>query len=160
VKSKPLPILLALTLLFTQLPTVCAQQGPSNDWSVVQQLKTNSRLMVRQKNGKEIKGKMIEATDSALTIDKEGKPMSIARADIKQIYVTFGRAQKGKWSLIGAGAGAGAGAGIGALKWSPDRDDSEIWIAMGLLIGTGVGALSGLAFGQSRRDRELVYSVM
>jgi len=28
---------------------------------------------------------------------------------------------------------------------------------MGTLIGTGVGAVSGLLFGQSRRNRDLVY---
>ena len=63
---------------------------------------------------------MIEATDTTLTIDRDGKPLSIARADVRQVYVIEGKAQKGKWALIGAGIGAGAGAGIGAIKYSPD----------------------------------------
>jgi hypothetical protein len=77
---------------------------------------------------------------------------------VRQIYVTTGRAEKGKWSAIGAGIGAGAGTGIGAIKYSPDSDDSGIYVTMGLLIGTGVGAVSGLLFGQSKRSRELVYN--
>lgn len=154
---RPLAVLLVLTLFVTQLPAVFGQQS-SNNWSAVQQLKTNTKLIVKQKSGGEVKGLMIEATDTTLTIDRKGKPVSIARADVQQVYVSEGKAEKGKWAAIGSGIGAGTGAGIGAIKYSPDSDDSEIYIVGGLLIGVGVGAVSGLLFGQSRRKRELVYS--
>ena len=127
------------------------------DWSNVQQLKTNEKLVVRQKNGKELKGEMIEATDTTLTIDRDGKPLSIPRTDVRQVYVIKGKAEKGKWAAIGAGIGAGAGTGIGAIKYSPNVDDSEIYIGMGLLIGAGAGAVGGMLFGQSKRNRTLVY---
>jgi len=126
----------------------------------VQQIKTNEKLFVRQKNGNEIKGEMIEASDSALTIDRDGKPLSIPRANVRQVYIVEGKAQKGKWALIGAGVGAGAGAGVGAVKYSPNRDDSEIWIPVGLMFGAGIGAVSGLLFGQSTRKRTLVYAAI
>jgi hypothetical protein len=77
---------------------------------------------------------------------------------VHQVYVVQGKAQKGKWALIGAGIGAGAGVGIGAAKYSPDRDDSEIWIPVGLMFGTGIGAVSGLLFGQTTRHRTLIYA--
>jgi hypothetical protein len=157
VHIRPLAVLLVLTLFVTQLPAVFGQQS-SNNWSAVQQLKTNTKLIVKQKSGGEVKGLMIEATDTTLTIDRKGKPVSIARADVQQVYVSEGKAEKGKWAAIGSGIGAGTGAGIGAIKYSPDSDDSEIYIVGGLLIGVGVGAVSGLLFGQSRRKRELVYS--
>jgi hypothetical protein len=48
----------------------------------------------------------------------------IARADVRQVYIVHGKAEKGKWALIGAGIGAGAGAGIGYAKYSPNVDDS------------------------------------
>jgi hypothetical protein len=156
-KSKSLPVLLAVVLLLTQVP-IAFGQSTTSDWHAVQQIKTDAKLIVKQKDGKEIKGRMIEANDTTLTIDRNGKPFSIARTDVRQIYVTTGRAEKGKWSAIGAGIGAGAGTGIGAIKYSPDSDDSGIYVTMGLLIGTGVGAVSGLLFGQSKRSRELVYS--
>jgi hypothetical protein len=156
---KTLPLILVLLLISTHAPLAFSQQTPSlSDWASVQQIKTNERLLVRQKNGKEIKGEMIEATDTTLTIDRDGKPLSIARSDIQQVHVITGKAQKGKWALIGAGIGAGAGAGIGALKYSPNVDDSEIYISMGLLIGAGTGALSGMLFGQSTRKRVMVYA--
>jgi hypothetical protein len=158
-KRKTLPLILVLLLLSSHAPLVFSQQTPSlSDWASVKQIKTDERLFVRQKNGKELKGRMIEATDTTLTIDRDGKPLSIARGDVRQVYVVHGKAQKGKWALIGAGIGAGTGAGIGYAKYSPDSDDSEIYIPIGLLIGAGSGALGGMLFGQTTRKRELVYA--
>jgi len=157
-KRKTLP--LVLVLLSSHAPLAFAQQTPSvSEWASVQQIKTNERVFVRQKNGKEIKGRMIEASDTTLTIDRDGKPFSVARGDVRQIYVVSGTAQKGKWALIGAGIGAGVGTGIGYAKYSPDSDDSEIYIPIGLLIGAGSGAIGGMLFGQNTRRRELVYAV-
>lgn len=156
-KRKSLPVILILLLVFSYSPLAFAQTASINDWAQVQRLNTNERLIVKQKDGKQVKGRMIEATDTTLTIDRDGKPLSIARTDVRQVYVIEGKAQKGKWALIGAGIGAGAGAGIGATKFSSDRDDSEIWIPVGLLFGTGIGAVTGLVFGQSNRSRVMVY---
>ena len=157
-KGKSLPLILVLLLLSSQAPLAFSQSTSLSDWASVQQIKTDARLFVRQKTGKEVKGRMIEASDTTLTIDRDGKPFSIARGDVRQVYVVTGTAQKGKWALIGAGIGAGAGTGIGYAQYSPDRDDSGIYIGMGLLIGAGSGALGGMLFGQTTRKRELVYA--
>jgi len=156
-RHKTLPIILVLLLVSSYSPLAFAQTASSNDWTVVQRLNTNEKLLVRQKDGKELKGMMIEATGTTLTIDRDGKPLSIARADVRQVYVIEGKAQKGKWALIGAGIGAGAGAGIGAAKYSNTVDDSQIWIPVGLMFGTGIGAASGLLFGATTRKRVMVY---
>jgi hypothetical protein len=158
-KRTILPLTLIALLLSTNTPLVLAQTGSLSDWSTVQQIKTDEKLMVRQKNGKEIKGEMIEASETSLTIDRDGRPFSIARSDVRQVYIVHGKAQKGKWALIGAGIGAGTGAVIGAAKYSPDRDDSEIWLPVGVIMGSGFGALGGMVFGQTTRKRELVYAV-
>lgn len=159
-KHKSIPLFVILVLLSTHAPLALAQQPAStNSWAAVQQLKTNERLVVKQKNGKQIKGLMIEATDTTLTIDRDGKPVAIARDDVRQVHVIESKAAKGKWALIGAGIGAGAGTGIGYAKYSPHVDDSELFISMGLLIGAGAGAVSGLLFGQGRRKRVMVYAV-
>lgn len=156
---KTISVLLVLLCLPAHTSLVFAQQTTSfSDWAAVQRITTNQKLFVRQKNGKELRGEMIEASGTALTIDRDGKPVSIPRADVRQVYVAEGKAAKGKWALIGAGIGAGAGAGIGAAKYSPNRDDSEIWIPVGLMFGAGIGAVSGLVFGQTTRKRTLVYA--
>jgi hypothetical protein len=156
-KRKSVSLLLVLLVLASSSPLTMAQRASSNDWAVVKQLRTNEKLVVKRMDGKELKGEMIEASDTALTIDRDGKPSSISRTDVRQVYVISGKAEKGKWALIGAGVGAGAGTGIGATQYRADRDDYGIYIYMGTLIGTGVGAVSGLLFGQSRRSRDLVY---
>ena len=156
-QRKLIPLFLVVALLSIHAPIALGQQ--LSEWSSVQQLKTNERVVVKQKNGKELKGLMIEATDTTLTIDRDGKPQSIPRSDVRQVFVIEGKAAKGKWAAIGAGVGAGVGAGIGSAKYSPESDDSGIYVVMGLLIGTGVGAASGMLFGQTRRNRTMVYSV-
>ena len=158
-KHKTLPLFLVLLLLSTHVPLAFSQSPSLSSWASVQQIKTNERLFVRQKNGKEIKGRMIEASDTTLTIDRDGKPFNIARGDVRQVYTVSGTAQKGKWALIGAGIGAGTGTAIGYAKYSPDSDDSSIYIPIGLIIGAGSGALGGLLFGATTRRRELVYAV-
>lgn len=157
-RIKPLSLCLVFALWASQLPVAFGQQANSNDWSAVQQIQTNAKLIVKQKNGKEIKGSMIEADDTTLTIDRDGKPFAIARTDVREVSIRTGKAEKGKWAAIGAGIGAGAGAGIGFTKYRSNWDDYEIYPVMGLIIGTGVGAVTGFVFGQSRRKRELVYS--
>ena len=156
-KHKSVSLLLVLFFVSSYSPLAFAQQASSNDWAVVQHHKTNEQLVVKKKDGKEVKGEMIEASDTALTIDRDGKPLSIPRNEVRQVSVIEGKAEKGKWALIGAGIGAGAGTGIGATKYRSDRDDYGIYIYMGTLIGTGVGAVSGLLFGQTRRKRVMVY---
>lgn len=156
-KRRTLPVILVLLLLSSHAPLALSQQASSNDWTVVQQIRTNEKILVKQKNGKEVKGSMIEANDTTLTIDRDGKPFSIPRADVRQVYVIESKAQKGKWALIGAGIGAGVGAAIGAAKYSSKVDDSELWIPVGLMFGTGAGAVGGLLFGQSTRKRVMVF---
>lgn len=159
-KHKFIPLFLVTALLLATAPLAFAQSASTGDWSAVQRLTTNARLIVKQKNGKEVKGLMIEATENTLTIDRDGRPVSIARSDVRHIELIEGKAQKGKWALIGAGIGAGVGAGIGRTKYSPNRDDSEIWTSIGCMFGTGIGAAGGLLFGASRRKRVMVYSVI
>jgi len=154
---KPISLALLALLISAHAPLALAQQASSNDWAVVKQLKANADLVVRQKDGKQFKGEMIEASDTALTIDRDGKPFSIPRNEVRQVTVIEGKASKGKWALIGAGVGAAAGTGLGAIKYDPNKDDYEIYIYMGTFIGAGVGAVSGLLFGQTRRNRTMVY---
>jgi hypothetical protein len=112
---------------------------------------------VKQKDGKTIEGRMIEASETNLTLSRNHKVVSIPRDSIQQIQHLKGKAAKGKWALIGAGIGGAAGAGIGATKVSSSRDDSEIWLPVGLAFGAGAGAVTGLLFGASQRKRTLIY---
>ena len=143
-------------VLMAQTPVASAQG--SSQWSAVQAIPVDARLIVKQKDGKTTEGKMIEASETNLTLSRNNKVVNISRDNIRQIHRSTGKAAKGKWAGIGAGIGAGAGAGAGATKHSSESDDSEIYVVMGLLIGAGAGAATGALFGASRRNRELVYA--
>ena len=156
-KIKPISLLLVALFLSSHTPLAFSQRASSNNWAVVQQIRTSEDLIVKKMDGKQIKGEMIEANETTLTIDDDGKPVSISRPDVRQVYVIEGKAKKGKWAWIGTGIGAGAGAAIGAAKYSDAVDDSFIYVPMGMLIGSGIGAVSGLVFGANKRHRVMVY---
>lgn len=143
--------------MLANVAIVAGQQPATGNWSAVQTLAVNERLVVRQRDGKTIKGEMIEATEQVLILDRDGKPFSIARADIYQIHRSVGKAKKAKWALIGSGVGVAVGTAIGATKYDRGTDDSEIFLTMGFVFGAGIGAVSGAIFGTTRRQRELVY---
>jgi hypothetical protein len=156
-KRKSLSLLLVVLFISSYTPLALAQQASSNNWAAVQQIRTSEDLIVKKMDGKQVKGEMIEATETTLTIDDDGKPVGIARTDVRQVYVIEGKAKKGKWAWIGTGIGTGAGAAIGAVKYSENVDDSFIYVPMGMLIGAGIGAVGGLVFGASKRNRVMVY---
>lgn len=161
-KTKTLSLLIALlvvgALLSAQLP-IARAQGPSlqasgRDWSAVQAMATDERLIVKQKDGKTIEGKMIEASETNLTLSRNSKVVNVSRDSIQQIQHSKGKAAKGKWALIGAGIGAGTGGAIGQSKV---ESDAEIWLPVGFIFGTGIGAGVGALFGATRRKRTLIY---
>jgi Zn-dependent alcohol dehydrogenase len=154
-KTRILCVLLAGALLIAQSGAALAQtQGSTRDWSVVQAVAADERLIVKQKDGKTIEGKMIEASATNLTLSRDNKVVNISRDSIAKIEHSRGKAAKGKWALIGAGIGAGTGAAIGQSKV---KSDAEIWLPVGFIFGTGIGAGVGALFGASRRKRELIY---
>lgn len=157
-KTKIFSLLMLVAFFLAQSSVVLVQaQGSSTNWSAVQAVGVDERLIVKQKDGKTIEGKMIEANDTNLSLSRSGKVVNISRDSISQIQHSRGKAQKGKWAAIGAGIGAGTGAGIGGIKTRDSFDDGEIYVVAGTVIGAGAGAVGGLIFGASRRSRELIY---
>jgi hypothetical protein len=155
-KVRMFSLILIGALLMAQTPLVLAQGG-SGQWAAVQAIAVDERLVVKQKDGKSVEGRMIEATDMNLSLSKDKKVVNISRDNIREIYRVEGKAAKGKWAAIGTAIGAGAGAGIGATKYRSDRDDYIIYPVIGLIIGAGGGAVGGLIFGASRRNRTLIF---
>jgi len=154
-KVKVFSLMMAAALMVAQSGIVLAQ---GSGWSAVQAVGVDERVIVKQKGGKTIEGKMIEANDTNLSITKDKKVVNISRDNIASVEHVKGRAQKAKWAGIGAAAGAGAGAGIGGLQTRSSFDDGEIYVVAGVLLGAGIGAAVGTMFGASRRDRELIYT--
>ncbi|MEK6279770.1 MAG: hypothetical protein AABN95_05400 [Acidobacteriota bacterium] len=153
-KTRIFSLLMTGALLVAQSGVALAQ---GRGWPAVQAVAVDDRLIVKQKDGKTIEGKMIEASETNLTISRDKKVINISRDNIAQIEHSIGKASKGKWAAIGAGVGAGTGAGIGAYQYSQCSSDCGIYIIAGMALGAGIGALGGLAIGASRRQREVIY---
>src|SRR6476659_6082063 len=123
--KKILGTLLAV-LLLAHAPAIVHAQGSLHDWSRVQSLGADERVVIKQKDGKTISGRMIEANQTNLTISRNGKVVNIPRDNVAQLEHSRGKAQKTKWAGIGAGIGTAAGAGIGGAKASSVGDDGGI----------------------------------
>ena len=63
-KTKAFSMLLAGMLLIALSPSTLVQAQSLHDWSTVQSIGVDERLIVKQKDGKTLEGKMIEATAS------------------------------------------------------------------------------------------------
>ncbi len=145
-------------LLVAPMELVRAQAvAVSQEWAALQSMKTGEPWRVRQKDGKTITGVLTAVTDAGLTLMRGDKPIVIDRDQVAMAWRMVKKPAKGKHALIGTGVGAAVGAGIGAIKYSPQSDDSEIFIAMGMWLGAGIGALVGMGIGAGRRIPVLVY---
>jgi hypothetical protein len=148
-------LLTAGVLLIAQSGVALAQGG---GWSAVQAVPADDRLIVKQKDGKTIEGKMIEANETNLTISRDKKVVNIPRDSIAKIEHSRGKAKKAKWALIFAGIGAGVGGLLGGTMVDQHADDSEIYLPIGLALGAGIGAAGGALLGASSRKRVVIYS--
>jgi hypothetical protein len=154
-KTSIMCLFLMAGLIVVQTPVAFAQAR--NDWSTVKAIGVDERLIVKTKDGMTIEGRMIEATETNLTLSRDKKVVNISRSDIQQISHSTGKAAKGKWALIGTAAGAGAGAGLGGIKYDSRKDDYGIYPIMGTFLGAGIGAAAGALFGATRRSRTVIY---
>src|SRR6185295_13961751 len=89
-------LLAGMLLVLAPLLSVRAQ-GSFHDWSRVQAIRVDERLIVKQKDGKTLSGKMIEATENNLTFSRNNKVVNIPRSNVQQIEISTGKASKGKW---------------------------------------------------------------
>lgn len=144
------------------LPSVTpAQVGATStgDWSALNALTPGSKLDVKLKDGRTVKGKLSGVSDTALSLSVKDKPIDLKRVDISTVHQTSAKSAT-KATLIGLGVGAGAGAAIGLAgsSQSDSFDKLDHAVTAGLtVLGAGAGALTGYLIGRSGRKRVLIY---
>lgn len=145
-------IVVILSGLLTNPAFLVAQSQSGGDWENLNSLSAGIQLLIQQKDGRTLKGKLATVSDTSIAISKNGKIETIERSNIKAIYRSGGNSI-GKTVAIGAaiGAGAGAGIGLGAVAATGGSDDVGAVIAPIILIGAGVGALLGALAGKKKR---------
>ena len=134
--------------------------GSTSDWSAVRAVASGSKLVVKQKNGKTVEGKLSSVSDDALALSVKNAPLTVKREDVLSVYqVTKKSATKS--TLIGLGVGAGAGAAVGGIGAANDDSGFEKIdhaVTAGLtVIGGAAGALTGYLFGRGGSKRVLIY---
>jgi len=149
--------LVAVALLISTLAPAALAQRVSGDWTNVQSVAPGDEISVKLKDGHKLRGRFSSASESELTILRKNKQQPIARNTIAQVFRLERRAEKAKYAAIGAGIGAGAGAAIGGVKAQSTSDDGYVYTIVGVIFGTGFGALGGFLWGAAKRKHVLIY---
>lgn len=154
-----LVLFLAAVLLLPSIASAQNRSASTGDWSAISSVATGSKLYVKLKDGKTVKGKLSGVTDTTLSLSVKGKPTDLRREDVQSVYST-GKKSATKATLIGMAVGAGAGAAIGAAASAGDEgfDKFDQAATAGLtVIGAGAGALTGYLIGRHNTRRVLIY---
>lgn len=157
-KRFTISLALAVSLLLSSVTSAQVNNVATGDWSRVRAVASGSKLVVKLKNGKTIKGKMRSASDSALSLSAGNKLTDLNREDVQSVYHVMGKSAT-KATLIGLAVGAGAGAIIGAAG----EDNNDFLISKGQAaaifgaLGAGAGALTGYLIGRHGHKRVLIY---
>jgi hypothetical protein len=160
-RSRMVALGLAFLIILTHPSVSLAQRAPApHEWSVVKTVPPGDELVVKLKNGQTMKGRLQVISDIHLTLARGQKSFDIDRQDVSQIQRIVPKSAA-KPTLIGAGTGAAigtAGIAIAAAADESGGDDGEVAAAiLGVaILGAGIGALVGLAFG-SRQKKVLIY---
>jgi hypothetical protein len=158
-KTPLIACMLAVSLFVSAIaPAAFAQTR--GDWTNVQSVGIDESLSIKLKDGKKLSGRFSSANDSELTIIRKGKQQVIAKDTIAQVHHLQRKAEKAKYAAIGAGIGAAAGTAIGGAKASSASDDGYVYTIVGVIFGTGFGALGGLLFGAAKRKHVLIYEAL
>jgi len=158
----------AISYVFVALltmPSVTLSQvttGPASDWASVVATQPGESLVVKLKDGRSVKGKLVRASDTILTLSSHNKNTDLTRGDVLKAQRIVATSAK-KTTLIGLGIGVAAGAGLGATGscrnggFIGDCFAPSVTVPVGAVAGAGLGALAGFAIGKIRHKRVLIY---
>jgi hypothetical protein len=142
-------------ITFAQVPPTPIR----GSWDAVKAVPPGDQVVARLRNGQTLKGSMISASDTVLTLERRNNATDLNRGDVLRVYHVVKKSDK-KGVILGFLIGTGAGALVGVLldKRAAGEGADITGLAplvfgfLGALIGTGMGsALSG------RTKRQLIY---
>jgi len=159
-KRFSISLVLVASFLVSSATLAAQGTGASSDWSALKAVGSESKLVVKQRNGKAVEGRLSSVSDDDLTLSVKNTPLIIKREDVLSVYQVQKKSAT-KSTLIGLGVGAGAGAALGAVGAANDDSGFEKIdhaVTAGLtVIGGAAGALTGYLFGRGGSKRVLIY---
>jgi hypothetical protein len=159
-KRDALVVAFSLMALVASPQIMFAQAAPTptrGSWDGVKSVPPGDEVAVNIRNGQTLKGRLINVSDTTLTIARGENTTDISRVDALKVYRAIQKSAT-KSTLIGLGVGAGVGAvALGAAAGS-SADAGEYALGV-LIIGGitgGIGALIGYLIG-SGKQQVLIY---
>jgi hypothetical protein len=142
----------ALAQDFAPRPPTWQRRTTPQDWTYLQRLSTDTKLIVETKNDDVFKGKFTEVTDDLLRLTIDGRRVDLKRGDIRKVYLAQPRTRFASAMMGAAGLGA-IGLVVGTVV---ELAGNKQGIKVGVATGAGVGAILGTISGSSHKG-ELIY---
>jgi hypothetical protein len=129
-----------------------------DNWEAVKRIPVGDEITVETRDGKQVKGRMSNISETSLTISSNKQPVSFDQPAIKNIYRRAIGGSRLKNTLLGSAVGTGIGGLIMAvvLASSGGSDSTGEGIAIGMALGAGIGTAVGLLTGKGDK-KVLVY---
>ena len=143
----------AILFIFLSLAAVNAQ--PKADWGRVRAVPVNTKIVVETKAGSSIGGNLREASDTELSLLKNGRTVNLRSDQIAAVYLQKRRSIP-LIAIIGALAGAGAGVIAGTVYTAATRTNG-LAAAAGLIYGVPIGAAIAVASVSKTKKGPLIY---
>jgi hypothetical protein len=152
----------ALIALIARPQIIFAQAPPTpirGSWDAVKAIPPGDQVVARFRNGQTLKGSMISASDTVLTLERRNNATDLNRGDVLKVYHVVSKSDK-KGVILGVLIGAGVGALAGVLLEKHAAGEGAdvtgltplVFGFLGVLFGTGMGSvISG------RTKRLLIY---
>lgn len=136
--GRELKTALAILLVLLLTPNLLFAQQNLSDWSNVERLKPDTRVIVSTKKGIAFSGVKRQSTDDTLFMEialpvHGNRTISLTREEIAE--VRKGKSRSAVMLLVGAAIGVAAGVAIGSRADHPYSDDP----GLGKLLGGGLG---------------------
>jgi hypothetical protein len=115
--------------------------GVDVQWSAVQALSVGEFVQLRLLKKGTIRGSIVSATETALTVAAKGGQLTTARSDIQEVKVKRGQLRKG---VMGAAIGAASGVGTIAILDGALTDGNGMsgsYAALMGILGAGIGLM-------------------
>jgi hypothetical protein len=159
-KKRAVTVALVLVALLAKPQITFAQTPPDpirGSWEGLKAIPSGDKVEVDLRNGQTLKGRLISASDTVLTIERGKRTTDLTRADTLRVTRVVPKSAK-RGTFIGLGIGAGAGlAGTAMYAYGGDRGgEAGLWGLVAVVAGAGGGALIGYIMG-SRKQKTLIY---
>ena len=127
-------------------------------WAGVEKVPPGDKLLVKLKDGKKVKGRLVSVSDTGLSLSRRNKTMDVDRERVQQIFRLMPKSAE-KATLIGAGVGLAIATGLIANECNSTFNKGRCW-GLGMLIYGGptvaAGAFVGWRVGHGK-ERVLIY---